>query len=106
MMKFLLKCLYPRKKPLVKSAKKVAHKSNGVPRKKIAPVNSSNKKRVLKNNDSKTSSGTRKKLMEEALEIHRRKSKILDNLSPDARKKLNAIAMAIYFKQQSDNKNN
>ncbi|MGA0395143.1 MAG: hypothetical protein ACO3MW_13910 [Rhodospirillales bacterium] len=48
----------------------------------------------------------REKLIENALAIHREKSKILDNLPPAVRTKLTAMAMAIYIKQKSDDNKN
>jgi len=54
----------------------------------------------------KSPSSEREELIQNALAIHREKSKLLDNLPPAVRTKLTAMAMAIYIKQRSDNKKN
>ena len=54
----------------------------------------------------KSPSHERDELIQNALAIHREKSKLLDNLPPAVRTKLTAMAMAIYIKQRSDNKKN
>ncbi|MEX2451387.1 MAG: hypothetical protein WD407_11080 [Rhodospirillales bacterium] len=48
----------------------------------------------------------REKLIQNALAIHREKSKLLDSLPPAVRTKLTAMAMAIFIKQRADNDKN
>ena len=61
---------------------------------------------VNENVASKPVSPEREKLIENALAVHREKSKMLDSLPPAVRTKLTAMAMAIYIKQRSDNEKN
>jgi len=61
---------------------------------------------VNENVASKPVSPEREKLIENALAVHREKSKMLDSLPPSVRTKLTAMAMAIYIKQRSDNEKN
>ena len=120
MIKFLSKVFGEKKKKKKKSPKAKLKKAkpvgtgqapNQIPEQltEQAPVQSKDKTAVEPNaltiaNSSPTSE--RGKLIQNALAIHREKSKLLDNLPPAIRAKLTAMAMAIYIKKRPDNKNN
>jgi len=117
MLKFLSKAFDSKKKK--KAMKEKAKPKSPKNTDKDAPIKSPASKESepktegqivakTKNEDAavKKTSTEREKLIENALAIHREKSKLLDSLPPAVRAKLTAMAMAIFIDQRSDNEKN
>jgi hypothetical protein len=106
MLKFLSKAFDSKKKK--KAMKEKAKPKSPKNTDKDAPKTEGQIVAKTKNEDAavKKTSTEREKLIENALAIHREKSKLLDSLPPAMRAKLTAMAMAIFIDQRSDNEKN